>query len=160
MSNAGDYERAASAWDTGDDLLAGKLVYEALRAKDRPAWAADVLQLACRAVAPPTVVTAILEIAADENRWGQAREAFVCVRRLALCRRAGAEQHDERLDALLDLAEKTAKVIYNASGCSAPFDHNAGWKIGPSLRRLAAAVGDSRCSEAARAAFLPAGKEA
>lgn len=93
-------------------------------------------------------------MAASENRWGEAHDAFQRVRRFLLARRASSDPNDERLDALLDLAEKTAKVVYNASGNLAPFDHNAGWKIAPSLRRLITSIGDERFSRAARRAFL------
>jgi hypothetical protein len=113
-----------------------------------------MLELACGVIEPPSVVTAVLELAADETRWGEAHDAFQRVRKHALARRENDVLHDERVDALLDLAEKTAKVVYNASGSPAPFDHNAGWKIAPSLRRLITAIGDERFCRAARRALL------
>lgn len=148
-----EIEQAAAAWEAGDELAAARIIYEHLEREQRPAWAARLLELACRAVDVPTVVTMVLEIAANDRRWPEAHEAFQQVRRVVLGRQTAADGND-RLDALLDLAEKTAKVIYNASGSAAPFDYNSGWKIGPSLRRLLIAIGDPELTEIARKALL------
>ena len=74
-------------------------------------------------------VETVLRIAEDQRLWPQAPDAFTAVRRLALSRQ---DPRGTRESLLLDLAELTAKVTYNASGEPAPFDHvQAGTYLGP-----------------------------
>jgi len=47
------------------------------------------------------------------------------------------------------IAETAAKVIYNASGGSAPFDEHSGWRMAPRLRTLVDQIGEPEFEESA-----------
>jgi len=144
---------AKVAWAVGKDLDAGRLLYESLSNEQRPAWAANILRAVVARVDAPASVAQILDVAEDSRRWSEGHDVFGAVRVLTL-QQERAGRPDERLAALLDLAEKAAKVVYNASGRPAPFDHNAGWRVAPSLRAAIRAVGDEELTTAAETALF------
>jgi hypothetical protein len=118
-------------WQAGDALHVGHVIYELLDGPARVALAAKLLSSCCTAVPTiPTPIRDILLIAADPGRWPEAHDAFSHVRSLTLAH--VPTNNDTRIyGALLYVAENAAKVIYNASGRPAPFDHDAGyWLVG------------------------------
>ena len=135
-SFAGYLAQAKRDWEAGRALDAGRLLYERVPKQQRPGWAARVLDLV-RDLAPKTPeVEQILEIARDPARWPEAHPAFQTVRRLTL------ETKDPLVESVLSLAEKVAKVTYNASGGSAPFEHDAGWRVASDLRVVITRAGE------------------
>jgi hypothetical protein len=126
---------AEEAWRGGRPVEAGRVLYERLARKDRPAWALAVLD-ACYADQAniPREVEAVREIARDPSRWTEAHDAFSAVRRLVLRNEKRTAVPTDVADGLLYLAENVAKVTYNASGASAPFDHDAGWWVASCAR--------------------------
>lgn len=131
-------EEAQEHWQAGRSLEAGQLLYEHIPIKLRPAWAAEALALACSHVPTIPEVEAVLEIANDPPRWPEARDAFLAVRKLTL-------QAEEPLyEGVLILAENVAKVVYNASGRSPPFDHDAGWWIAQNLKYMTKQINDPK----------------
>ena len=83
----------------------------------------------------------MVEISFDERRWQEARDLFHELRKLTLKNgRWGAANSRKQL--VLDIAETTAKIIYNASQGPAPFDYHAGWRMAPRIKRLAEEVGN------------------
>lgn len=127
---------AREAWGVGDDIRAGELIYERIPPHRRVPWASGLLALFCSRISPPPAVTAVGEIAASEPRWHEAHGAFDAVRLLTLDQERLGVAKDGPLYGLLLLAENVAKVIYNASGHPAPFDHNAGWWLPQNARFL------------------------
>jgi hypothetical protein len=119
----------------GDALLAGRCLYERLAVHDRPSWACGVLD-ACSAglSALPAELRTIREIALTPNRWHEAREAFQAVRKLTIAAESTTDNAGAPELGILYLAENVAKVSYNASGCSALFDHDAGWWVAKNAR--------------------------
>jgi hypothetical protein len=97
----------------------GKEIYNAVPARARVKWARRVLQACIESLGEdaPEAVHQVLALTNDPAKWSLAHDAFTNVRRLSLQGDASP-----RLKALLDVAETVAKVTYNASGASAPFD--------------------------------------
>lgn len=116
------------AWNA-DPLAAGVAIYSCVPKDRRPEWAANILSDCCRRVpAVPKPIKHVIDLASDPEKWKLAHDAFSGVRQLTL----DAERRAvEKLDYyLLYIAENTAKVIYNASGSSAPFDKDSGaWLV-------------------------------
>jgi len=117
----------------------------------RPAWAAEILDLACSQLpAVPIPVQAVAAIARDPKRWREARAAFDAVRSLTLA--------EERLHAggrvyacLLYVAENAAKVVYNATGPLAQFDVDCGNWLVVCMRQFADAIGSPEFADRVRA---------
>jgi hypothetical protein len=130
---------AYDCWISGEPTLAGKIIYEQLPVKERPFWAARLLNHCAKLIPSVAAVEKVLETALTPNLWTSAREAFDAVRALTL--------KDERQPAssnlyrqILYLAENTAKVTYNATGLPAPYDHNSGWRIIKIVRQIVGQV--------------------
>lgn len=130
-------------WEEGQPLRAGEILYEHIRNQHRPQWAAEVLEI-CRNLIPAVPeVDAVHDIAKDSKRWPQAHQAFSAVRELTL-RAERAEGSDDIYRAVLYVTENAAKVIYNASGEPAPFDHDSGWWLVANLRHIVDTLNDAR----------------
>ncbi|KAA5541908.1 hypothetical protein FYK55_17075 [Roseiconus nitratireducens] len=115
-------------WNT-DPLAAGVAIYSSVPNDRRPEWAASILAACCHRVANvPKPIQYVIDLASDPKKWKLAHDAFSRVRKLTL---AAERRPIEKLDHyLLYVAENTAKVIYNASGSSAPFDRDPGaWLV-------------------------------
>jgi hypothetical protein len=82
----------------------------ALTVRERPAWAAELLQQVSTVVAPVTVVQEVVRIARSSvpGQWYDAREAFFALRELQ------AQTQDELGLLVLQFAEKVAALIYEA----------------------------------------------
>lgn len=120
-----------AAWAAGD-LGAAVEIAARIPATKQPAWAASLVSwCAERAPRRPLEVDRLLEIAPDVTRWHEARGVFHVLRERKL-----AAQGDEDLTALLSVAELAAKVTFNASGGSAPFDRDSAARLAVALRRF------------------------
>src|SRR5262245_19063765 len=121
-------------WTTDDVEGFGRRVYEETPVSKRPCWAAELLDLCT--FASPEIPEVQLVIALGQktpaSEWAAAHAAFTGVRTLTL-RNHRALLLERRLELLLYVAETSAKVIYNASGRSAPFDYHAGLRMAPRL---------------------------
>jgi hypothetical protein len=105
------------------------MAYSLIPVDDRPKWAAGILYACCgRVSSVPKPISDVLDLAEDSAKWKLAHDAFSGVRQLTL---AAERRPIEKLDnLLLYVAENAAKVIYNASGSSAPFDRDSGaWLV-------------------------------
>jgi len=140
-----DIEAIRKRWESGEAQLAGCMIYDAVPMAMRPGWAADILELACaRWPAVPTQVRAVIEIGRDPKRWREAHAAFSAVRKLTLVEDQSHAGGDIYL-AVLVTAENAAKVIYNASGESAPFDFECGYWLVGCLGHLVLLCGSPEC---------------
>jgi hypothetical protein len=133
--------RAHTAWREGRPLEAGRLLFEPMAAPQRVSWALQILELCASTQDPVAEVERILRLANDPKAWNEAHDAFAEVRRLGLALDPASEQVEMR-EALLRVAEKVAKVIYNASGCPAPFDQNSGWRLAQDFHSFLALQAD------------------
>lgn len=147
---------ARSDWDWHEALEVGRAVYEALAVDDRPRWAGRLLRLCLRQLPnAPAEVVHVADLADDQWRWREGHEAFRSVRELTL--RVGKRSRSEPSALVLYVAENVAKITYNASGGSAPFDHDAGWWLLMNVRDFLAAVPpDPQLDDQLRAAVVNA----
>ena len=135
-----------AAWSTDDVTGVGRTLYEAVDPKWLPDWAASLLLYATTSGFDCTEIQRLVEISFDERAWPEARALFSDIRGLTLKNeRRGASDSREQL--VLDIAETTAKIIYNASRGPAPYDYHAGWRMAPRIKRLAEVVGDDEFEE-------------
>lgn len=132
-------------WEAGRYLEAGRVVYEDLPRERRPVWAASMLAAVCRYAPSTPEIDAVLEVARTPVRWHEGHDVFDAVRRRTL------QMHgrDRVYEAVLMLAENTAKVIYNATLPSAPFDADSGWWLVPNLMAVCALAQDPALTERA-----------
>ena len=116
-------------------LQFGREMYEHLAPMERVGWAASALQAIHDVISPIAEIEAALQIAESPARWHEAPDVFDALRQCSL--QLPCSQPSELLQhAVLDVAETTAKIAYNASGAPAPFDANAGWQLAPRCRRV------------------------
>jgi hypothetical protein len=137
-----------SEWTADAVAGFGRTIYEMTPEATRARWAADLLALCVDPADPLTAVERVITIGRKPYRWdwADAHEAFQAVRRETLINERSAEP-DHRRGLLLDVAETAAKIIYNTSGASAPFDSHAGWRLAPRLRALVQASEDRELKE-------------
>ncbi len=135
-SFAGYLAQAQRHWEGGHPRDAGRVIYESLPKAKRPAWAARVLELV-RDLAPTSPeIDQVLAIARDPARWQEAKQAFHTAREVR------QRTEDPLVEGVLGLAEKVAKVTYNASGGPTPFERDAGWRVADDLRTVISRAGD------------------
>lgn len=128
------------AWDA-NPLCAGVAIYALVPENKRPKWAAAILAACCgRVSTTPKPINHVLDLAAEPAKWKLAHDAFSGVRQLTL---AAERQPIEKADHyLLYVAENAAKVIYNVSGSSAPFDRDSGARLVRSAKEFSDCVND------------------
>ena len=131
---------AQEAWAAGRFLDCGRALYEPLTPAGRVHWAATVLTFCMRHSASAPAIDRVAELAGIPSDWRLAHDAFGDVRDLTLMAERQGGSIDPRLASLLQVAENTAKVIYNASSEPAPFDHDAGWRVVCCFERFLAIV--------------------
>ena len=134
------FAQAKLAWLSGQHLDCGRLIYESLTPHQRVSWASDILNFCIEHSPSVTPVNSVAALAPDESSWSLAHAAFSKVRALTLLEEESPGTLDPRAARLLFIAENTAKVIYNASQASAPFDHDAGWWLAKCLDDFLAAT--------------------
>lgn len=107
-------------------------------------WAGSVLAAATRKTGRSPEIDEALILAQREDQWPRGREVFDRIRRRSLSREEPLAE-DQALH--FALAELVAKLAHNASGQRPPFDHDSGWRVGPTAYRLAAASDDPELHE-------------
>ena len=107
-------------------------------------WAGSVLAAATRKTGRSPEIDEALILAQREDQWPRGREVFDRIRRRSLSREEPLAE-DQAL--YFALAELVAKLAHNASGQRPPFDHDSGWRVGPTAYRLAAASDDPELHE-------------
>ena len=126
---------AYDLWISGEAVFAGKIVYEQLPVQERPLWAARLLSRCAKLIPSIASVEKVIEVALTPSLWPTAREVFDAVQMLTL-KNERQSAPSSLYQPVLYLAENVAKVTYNATGLSAPYDHNSGWKIVEIVRQI------------------------
>ncbi|WP_254399858.1 hypothetical protein [Streptomyces sp. AC602_WCS936] len=108
------------------------------------AWAGSVLAAAARRKGQSPEIDEALNLAEHEDHWPLGREVFDRIRQRSLSKEAPLAEEDALRFAL---AELVAKLAHNAAGQRPPFDHDSGWRVGPTAYRLAAATDDPELPE-------------
>lgn len=108
------------------------------------AWAGGVLAAAARKRGRAQEIDEALNLAEREDHWARGREVFDRIRRRSLSKEAPLTEEEAQRCALGQLV---AKLAHNAAGQRPPFDHDSGWRVGPTAYRLAAATDDPELRE-------------
>ena len=133
---------AEELWMARRPYEAGRVLCQIISPEKRPAWAAGILKVAYRQIPNPVAeIEAVFETARDQSRWHEAHEVFQSIRRVTLQLQNDPDASPV-VKGMLSLAEKTAKVTYNASGYPAPFDLDSGWRLVSDASYIVDAVED------------------
>lgn len=153
MSEQPEYlSKAQLLWNEDCAYQSGELIVGSMPAGARPVWAATMLHHVLRYVTYTPEFDEVVDIAQHSGRWFEALDVFHRVRTL----RQEATR-DPVYDTVAALAENVAKVTYNASNPTVPFDSDAGPRAVADFKRILDAVADpALCS---RAWPLVAGQE-
>jgi hypothetical protein len=99
---------------------------------------------ACLAELPgPQELSAIAEVGKDRRRWSEAHLAFDAARDLTLKYEESTPSTDDPNYVLLFVAENAARVIYNATSPSDPFDDDSATWLLRSLARFVRVTGSA-----------------
>ena len=130
-------------WEGENPLEIGRIIFEQIPPAKRPKWAASVLQLATSWIRHIPEIDYVLAIARDPREWEKGHIAFDRIRNLTLINK------EEFIECLLLLAENTAKVIYNETNPTDPFDADSGWWIAENLWSITAKINDAEFEQKA-----------
>jgi len=128
------------AWSQGRFLDCGRVICEELSQEELVRWAAGLLKFCMRYGPSVPTIERVAALADAPSDWRFAHAAFSDVRAITLAAERAGASGDPLLKSMLYVAENTAKVIYNASGGPAPFDHDAGWWLVPCFEKFLQAV--------------------
>lgn len=127
-------------WKVDDIAVTGRVIYEGVPNDQQPDWAGAILLYVSGEAFHCDELASIVDLSYDERKWIEAHDAFQAIRKLSL-QNEKLNRQDSHQQLVLDIGETAAKVIYNASGGPAPFDHHAGWRMATRVRRLVEFVG-------------------
>jgi hypothetical protein len=114
-------------YDIKTDIEVGRQIFDKLPNDIKPGWAGLILSRFDSYIKYiPPAIKELYPIIDNKDRWKEAHGQFSKLRQFLL------ENKNYQPETYLLLAEKVAKVTYNASGEPAPFDNDSGWFI-PSL---------------------------
>jgi len=135
------------------NIKIGQQIFENLPNDIKPCWAGLVLSRFDHYIKDiPTSILELYPIIENKDRWKEAHEQFTKIRVF------GLENKNYEPENYLKLAELVAKVTYNASRQSAPFDSDSGHYI-PSLALKATGYfDDNRLEEEIKSAILLFGR--
>ena len=106
------------------DIKIGQQIFENVPSIVRPNWAGLVLSRFDNYLEKvPKEIQELYDIIENNNKWKLAHKQFTKIRMLNLA------NTDKVFEQYLRLAEKIAKITYNESGESAPFDSDSGFSI-------------------------------
>ena len=113
--------------DMKTDIKIGQQIFDNIPNVIRPNWAGLILSRFDNYIkVVPNVINELYSIIDNQSEWYKAHEQFNKIRKF------GLENKTYQPETYLLLAEKVAKITYNATGQTAPFDKDSGWHI-PSL---------------------------
>ncbi|MCQ3932307.1 MAG: hypothetical protein DPW16_17800 [Chloroflexi bacterium] len=135
-------DEARTAWESKKASEAGYLIFENLPNEQRPIWGANILELCCEIIPEIPQTKYVIEVAKDPTKWSQGRDAFTIVRKELTSSLNRQVPENRLLVAVYDLAEKVAKITYNATGGPAPYDADSGWLLVYNLRQVVDLVND------------------
>lgn len=127
-------EEARATWESGNIAKTGYLIFESLTNDQRPLWAANILELCCEFIPKIPEVTHIMNIARNPINWNQGRAAFHSLRKR--CIQENLAKENLLFSIILSIAEKTAKVTYNAAINHNDFDADSGWILVTELHQV------------------------
>jgi hypothetical protein len=148
--DASSIRAARALWDAGKSLEAGRVLFEAMPAEERPSWAGTILQFCCdHAPTVPAEVAAVLELTRKRSEWHRGHKVFDALRRLTLRIERNEVPADTMLRGIVGVAENVAKVTYNATSPADPFDADSGWWIVSNVYWILQRIADKAFSDGA-----------
>lgn len=136
-------------YDIKTNIKIGREIFENIPNDIRPGWAGLVLSRFDHYIKNiPTSISELYLIIDDINSWKEAHEQFTKIRVF------GLENKNYEPENYLRLAELVAKVTYNASGQSAPFDSDSGHYIASLALKVTEYFDDNRLEEEVKSAIL------
>ena len=136
-------------YDLKTNIEIGKQIFENLPNDIKPGWAGLILSRFDNYVKEiPTCIKELFEIIEEQENWGNAHEQFTKIRMF------GLENKSFETELYLRTAELVAKVTYNASGQSAPFDKDSGHYIPSFALKVAEHFQDKNLNEEVKSIIL------
>lgn len=136
-------------YDIKTNIKIGQEIFENLTNDIRPGWAGFILSRFDHYIKNiPNSISELYPIIDDKGCWKEAHEQFTKIRVFAL------ENKNYEPENYLRLAELVAKVTYNASGQSAPFDSGSGYHIASLALKATEYFDDNRLKEEVKSAIL------
>jgi len=127
----------------------GQQIFENLPNDIRPGWAGLILSRFDNYIKDiPVSIKELYPIIDTKDRWKEAHGQFNKIRRFLL------DNKNYQPEAYLLFAELVAKVTYNASGQSAPFDSDSGHYIASLALKVTEYFDDNRLEEEVTSAIL------
>jgi len=138
-------QRTRDYWDAGDFLEAGISLFERIPRKHRSTWATNLLKVVYDYSLPSAQIEAVIDFGNNPKQWmdestDRYREAHAIVEEVNELHFVTEEPLSQ---AIFTLTKNVGKVIYNAYGYRAPFDHSAGWEIAGDINRVIVLVNDA-----------------
>jgi hypothetical protein len=136
-------------YDIKTNIEIGQQIFENLPNDIRPGWAGLILSRFDNYIRHiPIAIKELYPIIDTKDRWKEAHRQFNKIRRFLL------DNKNYQPEAYLLLAELVAKVTYNASGQSAPFDSDSGHYIASLALKATEHFDDNRLEEEVTSAIL------
>jgi hypothetical protein len=126
---------AQELWNANQGLGAGEVIYEHIPRELRSLWAVDILKFVYEYFPPADDIEAVIKFGETPSLWSPDRylEAHEIV---DVVNRFPHQEVEPFEQTIYTLAVNVGKVVYNAQHYPAPFDHDAGWQIGKTLKRI------------------------
>ncbi len=106
------------------DIKIGQQIFENIPSIVRPNWAGLILSRFDNYIVKiPFEIQELYNIIENKEKWKLSHKQFIKIRNLSLINK------NKDFELYLRLAEKVAKITYNESGESAPFDYDSGYAI-------------------------------
>lgn len=136
-------------YDLKTNIKIGGEIFESLPNHIRPGWAGLILSRFNPYVKDvPQPVLELYPIIDNQDRWPEAHAQFIKIRDFSL----GNKNYQP--ESYLTLAERVAKITYNASGLLAPFDSDSGHYIASLALKAAEYFNDTRLEEEVKSVIL------
>ena len=131
------------------DVNIGQQIFDNVPSIVQPNWASLILSRFDRHLEKvPIEIIELYEIIDDSQKWKDTHKQFGAIRNLTL------KNKNADFEIYLLLAECIAKITYNSSGLTAPFDSDSGFYIPSLALKFSDTISDEYLSEEVKATIL------
>lgn len=135
--------------DIRTDIEIGKQIFDNVPNDIKPGWAGLILSRFDNYIKDvPKPIADLYPIIDNQERWKEAHNQFSEIRLFGLANK------NYEPNTYLQLAEKVAKITYNASGQPAPFDSDSGWYIPSLALKVVLYINDVRLEDEIKSSIL------